>query len=147
MTGHSDFLQELDRLAREAQRQELLFRDEAAAGIARFERDRQFAFRRFNLAREIAAAVVESAGEDEALVGALGVLAREIGWSDESVARERLGDPVRPVAIAIWRASQGKEANVAAAFADFEEWYASARGGPFLALLDREMPERPLVEF
>ena len=41
---------------------------------------------------------------------------------------------------------EATEADPAAALAAFEAWFAGTRGGPFLALMEREIVELPLVE-
>ena len=138
-----DFIQQFDRDAREAQTTEVAFRDEAMAEIARRERLRQFAFRRLDLARILSASAADAEDEEAAIAAQIARLRRELEWEGEdSPLRQRSLEAFRPLALAIWR-----EAEVAAAFTEFETWYEREIGAPFLALLDVEMPERPVVEF
>lgn len=143
----------LDAAAKAAQAAEIAFRRSVADGIARHERLRQFAFRRLGLAQALAAAVAAAETEEAAAAAGAAALQRELGWHSETEARTRILDAFRPVTLAVW--AEGRPAEEAAedgvpvedAFAAFEAWYEAEFGQPFLALLDVEIPEMPVVEF
>lgn len=157
MSAMPGFLADLDAAAIAAQQEELRFSESVAAEIARREREREFAFRRANLARTMVAAAAGADSEEKALALQRASLKRELGWVGEAEPRKAILDAWNGVAAAIWRATprpgaadgarapQG--AGVAAAFATFEAWFQANRGTPFLGLFDHEMPEIPVVEF
>ncbi len=157
MSAMPSFLTDLDSAAVAAQQEELRFRESVAAEIARRERERQFAFRRAGLARTMVAAAAGAESEEQALASQRASLKRELGWVGEAEPRKSVLDAWGQVAVAIWRATPrsgagagvepAQGAGVAAAFKAFEAWYQDARGTPFLALFDHEMPEIPVVEF
>ena len=136
--------------ASEAHRKETAFVKEFDAELARHRRAREFAYRRLGLVRDLAKSAYAAA--DGACVGRqLEVLRTELGWHDCSAHQERVIEAFRQVAEAIGaRFVAGTEqggASVASAFGAFEDWYEKETGRPFLALLDHEIPELPLVDF
>lgn len=157
-----EYLDKLDRFARGESAAEDAYRREIAEKMAALERQRAFAFRRLNLVRTIAESV--AAAPDEERAAALGNAAcmREIGWTGASEPQREVMARFAPVAVAIWRvavaasadpASAGeqekeaaKPAEIDAAFADFEAWYAANRKGTFWNLMDQEPLNLPLVE-
>lgn len=160
------FLAVLARAATAAQREEIAFRDSISAEIARRERDRQFAFRRLDLARTMAGAIASAATPEDAVRAQLAALKADLGWHSETVARAKILSAWTAVAEAVWRhrplpaaaASDGSGATAASpagpegpsvedAMAAFEAWYEAEHGQPFLALMDQDIPEIPVVEF
>lgn len=150
-----EFLGELDRAAIAAQQDELEFRKSVAEGIARRERARQFAFRRLDLARTMLTAARSAESEQDAVKRQIAALKSEFGWHSDTGARPRIYAAWEPVALAIWRSLPAKDgvtkdtsrASVGEAMLAFEAWYQAEAGHPFLALLDHEIPEMPVVEF
>ncbi len=155
MTQSSPVLAALHEAAIAAQKAELAFRESIAAEMARRERERQFAFRRLEIVREMMRALTPAEGEDAAVAAQRAALKRELGWVGESEARRRILEAWLPVAAAIWHASPAAAdkgappagTSVQAALATFEAWYEREMGTPFLALMDQEMVEIPVVEF
>jgi hypothetical protein len=148
MTAFATWLETLTADARAASIAEQQYQKEAARRAAELKTERAFAWRRLNLMRAIAAAVRPA--EDAAAATAAGRVAmlREVGWNGATQAQRDVADRFDPVVLAVWAATRpdaqdGGEA--AAALAEFEAWYAE-RGTPFLALMEREIPELPLVE-
>ncbi len=96
-----------------------------------------------------AAAAVAGAEDAEtaARAGGAAVLA-EAGWSGTAEPQAAVAAAFAPVARALWSSGRdGTGDDPMAALAEFEAWYAGARGGDFLALMEREVVELPLVEF
>lgn len=153
--GTPGFLGRLDGKAKAAQAAEIAFRQTVTAEIARHERQRQFAFRRLGIARVLAAAVADADEEADAVEAGGHALRRELDWFSGSETRTRVLAAARPLILAAWAAvrADGEAADagtadaVEEAFAAFEAWYEAETGAPFLALLDQEVPETPLVEF
>jgi len=155
-----DFIAELEQAAVAAQKEEMDFRNRVGAEIERRERDRQFAFRRVGLARAMAAAAQGAKDEDEAVERQIVALRTELGWHSDRGQRGKILQAWKAVARAIWAglpesreapvsaAADGAPApSVSAAVRTFEAWYSAEIGTPFLALLDHEIPEMPVVEF
>ena len=69
-----------------------------------------------------------------------------VGWTGAAEAERAVAERFAPVAAAVRAAARDEPADPAAALADFEAWYAAERGVPFLALMEREIVELPLVE-
>jgi hypothetical protein len=170
-------LARLEQVAIAAQRAEIDYQNNFAAELTRLERVRQFAFRRLELVRRMAAAG-DVADDEQSVRRQSAALIEEIGWHGDTERRRMLLEAWRPVALAVWRELErsrpgaGKasetatgtatgrggegpggtrapasEAGIAEAFAVFEARYEAEVGTPFLALLDREMVETPVVEF
>lgn len=157
-TADADFIADFNARAVAAQREEIDFRQNIAAEITKRERRRQFAFRRLDLAKTMAAAAHGAKDQADAVSQQLAALKRELDWHSDSEARTRVLDAWRPVAEAIWLGIAPEEGSeqprqaaapdaVALALAEFETWYEAKHGSPFLALLDVEIQELPLVEF
>ena len=142
----------LQAAADRAAEAETSFRRESTQRIATLARERSFAYRKLNLVRAVAGAVVMAENED-AVAGLAGaVLRREFGWSSDSDARAAVLDRFAPVALAIFRSFVSPEkdsgcADVLAALAAFEAWYAETHSGPFWALFDHYVPETPVIDF
>lgn len=173
MTAAQDFVGRLHQAAVAAQQAELAFRRDVARIIAEHERERQFAFRRVDIARTMEKAARGAATLEQALAAQEAALRREFGWHGDNEQRRRILDAWRAVATAVAASlgivETGEDAAAAApaplpalratapeavdpdAVADamrrFEAWYEQEVGTPFLALLDHEIPEMPVVEF
>lgn len=146
----------LDAAAKAAQAAEIAFRQSVADGIARHERQRQFAFRRLGLVKAVAAAVAAAETEEAAVTAGTVAVQRELDWHSESDTRTRILDAFRTVTLAVWAEARPNDDQPAAdaepvpvedAFAAFEAWYETEIGQPFLALMDVEYPVLPVVEF
>lgn len=161
MTEHA-FIAELEDAAKAAQRAEIAFRKGIAAEIARHERDRQFAFRRVDLASRMAVAAQDRSARDEAIAAQIAALRAELGWYGDTPERTRIIEAWNKVAEAIWRETHGGDggkagadagagagagASVAASMLAFEAWFETEFGKPFLELFDQEIEELPVVEF
>jgi hypothetical protein len=116
---------------------------EAARRAAELREQRAFAWRRLNLVRATTAAVRGADGPEAIAAAGRRTLLAEAGWSGATEAQREVADRFVPVAEAL---AAGGEADPAAALAAFEAWYAETRQAPFLALMEREVVELPLVE-
>jgi hypothetical protein len=147
MTGFAAYLDSLDAAARAASTAERGWQAEAARRAAELKVERAFAWRRLNLVRAVAAAVRAAEDEPTALAAGRAAMLREVGWTGATEAQRQVAEAFAPVVVAV-RAATAEEggADPAAALAGFEAWYAEARGAPFLALMDREPLDLPLVE-
>lgn len=150
------FLGELHAAAVAAQQDEMSFRNNVAAEMARRERERQFAFRRVELARRMLVAASTAKSREEAVKQQIAALKTEFGWYADTGLRPRIYEAWTPVAEAVWHSLPKPAENAAApqagvsvqaAMRTFEVWYETEIGSPFLALLDHEIPEMPVVEF
>lgn len=145
------FIEALAADAAAARDAEATFRREAAARIALLANERAFAFRRLALVRATADAVAGAEDEAVAVAAALAALRARLGWGEDSEARSAVLSRFAAVAAALYAATDpvrdGGTADVAAALAGFEGWYAEAYGVPFWALFEHEIPETPRVDF
>ncbi len=140
-----------ERAAEDAHRAEAGYAKQFEAELATRKRAREFAFRRLGLMREL----LKSAGGDDhgaAIAAQVSCLKTELGWHDLAPLKEKTLDEFRKLAAVIHACtglSEGKKKppDIAKAFAAFEAWYEAETGAPFLALLDHELPEMPLVDF
>ena len=121
--------------------------------LARRKRAREFAFRRLGLVRQLVKAAGGD-GDEAAIAAQVDCLRAELGWHELSPAKEKIVAEFRKLASAIRACAAGKDAkskkaqpSIAAALAEFETWYEKETGAAFLALLDHEIPEMPLVDF
>lgn len=153
-----EFLGPLAEAAALAQREEIDFRDSVGREIEKRERARQFAFRRLSLAEIMLKAARRAADVDAAVAAQTAALRAEFSWHGESEQRKRIIAAWRPVALAVWdvvkppsdEAETTEDApppDIAAALAEFERWYAAEFGTNYLAILDQEIEELPVVEF
>lgn len=137
------FLVRLEEDAAAAARREQEFRREAAARIERLEAERAYAYRRFNVLKDMARAAQGCETAEEGCRAQLVHVFRDIGWiaaslddlgEDKKEAAERL----KPVAEAIYMAVRTEGAADAEAiaperlFAEFEDWFLEAHGKRFL---------------
>ncbi|WFP62863.1 hypothetical protein [Mesorhizobium sp. WSM4904] len=142
------FLLELRTAAESAKAVETSFRQEAARQIAVLEQDRAFAFRRLNFMQMIADAMAAAESEDIAVANAFAALRTRLGWDADSEARSEVISHFAPVALAMFRDTNGNQsAIIRAALADFEHWYSEARGSGFWTLFEQQMPDTAVVDF
>jgi hypothetical protein len=166
MNRDDQLLAQLAEVATAAQREEIAFRDNIGREIDKRERARQYAFRRLSLAELMLQAARASDDEDKAVAAQTATLRAEFGWYGESETRKRIFAAWRPVALAVWAAVRPppEEAeseaetrpvageprpppDIAAALGAFERWYEAEFGSNYLAILDQEKQELPVVEF
>ncbi|MFN3745531.1 MAG: hypothetical protein ACK4TL_12570 [Hyphomicrobiaceae bacterium] len=151
-------LRPLADAAAAAQREEISFRDNVGREIERRERARQYAFRRLSLAELMLKAAHGAEDEEKAIAAQTAALRAEFGWHGESEPRKRIFAAWRPVALAVWAATrppaEETEAagivpppDIADALLAFERWYEAEFGSNYLAILDQEKQEYPVVEF
>jgi hypothetical protein len=155
-TPQPSYLAELEAIANAAQRAEIDYRAAVAAEIAKRERTREFAFRRLALARSMASALRSAKDGENALAPQISALKRELGWNTETESRKKIIEAWKGVAAAIAArerpdkfagTASAPSVDVGRAFAAFEDWYRGEFNSEFLALLDHEIPEVPVVEF
>lgn len=159
MTGQTltAFLDGLERDAHAASVAEENFRREIAERLRALEQERAFGFRRFNLMRSVIDAVASGQDEEEALAKGRETVAQELQIGAETAVNLETLQRFEPVLRACWEACTAAggtadadkgdtAAAVAAALKEFEAWFASARNGSFLSLMDHEIVELPLVE-
>ena len=146
-----DLLQSFAAAAAVAHMAEAAHATEFEAELAKRKRARDFAFRRLNLMRALAEPATAAGSEEAAVASVLAALKLELGWFEDSPYKLRMLDAFRPVAEA--RRAQlcpveGQPCPpLIEAFTAFEIWCQKETGTPFLALLDHEIPEMPLVDF
>lgn len=162
MNRDNQLLAPLAEAAAVAQREEVTFRDNVGREIDKRERARQYAFRRLSLAELMLDAARATDDAEKAVVAQTAALRAEFGWHGESEPRKRIFAAWRPVALAVWSAVRphpdeaeteaaagGSEPppDIAAALGAFERWYEAEFGSNYLAILDQEKQELPVVEF
>lgn len=135
-----------------AQNAEITFRNNIAAEIARHEKERQFAFRRINILERMLKAANGAESEADAITAQRAALKSLLGWHADTDARKPILDGWSAVAAAVWHHRSGEPDEVAGpsvpdALRAFEAWYFTEYGAPFLAMLDQEVEELPVVEF
>ncbi len=151
------YLDALEHTAHDVSAAEERYRREAAVRFRELEQQRAFAFRRLNLMRTVAAAVAGIEEEAEAQAAGGAAFLRELDWTGATESQRQTLEQFRPVILAAWRLScaeaEGAESGAAAdgaalarALAAFEQWFAGARNGAFLTVMEREIVELPLVE-
>lgn len=148
----ASFLAGLKAAADRAAATEADFRRETAQRIAVLERERSFAFRRFNFMRKVVSDITKAKDEEEALGRAAATLRDELGWSGDSEARNAVLDRFASVTRAVLRslgehAAEDTATGVDEALAAFERWYGQTHATAFWALFDQYMTQTPLVDF
>jgi hypothetical protein len=82
---------------------------------------------------------------------ALATLRVRLGWESDSEARAAVLARFAPVAQAVFATLKPNDdngkADVAAALAQFETWYAQTQTTPFWTLFEHDIPETPRVDF
>lgn len=138
------FLTELHARAQTAAAEETAWRREAARRGRLLETVRAHAFRRWNLLRDLAAAMPgEPEDRDAAVAHGLAQLRQRLGWPDPpDPSRQAVLDALRPVALALLGEGEPDEAVAA-----FEAWFEARTGGSFWALLDQPVQDMPVVDF
>ena len=154
MTPGPSFLDDLKRATERATAAEHDFRREIAQRIKALERERAFAFRRFNLMRAIADVVASAESEEIAVAGATALLRAKLGWSSDSEARSAVLSRFAPVAQAMFASLAPSDddnapppPDVVAALGEFERWYGETHPNPFWVLFENYIPETPVVDF
>ncbi len=147
MSDRPAFLSELDRLAIEAQQEEIRFRRSFAEEVEKRERARVFAFRRAGFLARMTDLC--GAAEDEAAACAVvrAGFSTEFGWHGQTGARDAILERFDLVTRSIRACLAGGEADPASEMTAFETWYEETTGAAFLALFDQEPFEAPVVEF
>jgi hypothetical protein len=142
-----------EQAAEDAHRAEADYAKQFEAELARRKRGREFAFRRLGLVRDLVRAACAESSE-AAIAAQIDCLRSEVGWHELSPAKEKIVEEFRNLASVIHAnatatdaAAKQPQPTIAKAFAAFEAWYETETGAPFLALLDHEIPEMPLVDF
>ena len=145
------FFDTLEAAARQAETAEEQYRREAAQRIAALERERAFAFRRLNLMRAVADAVVQAEDEEIAVARVLAMLRDRLGWASDSEVRARVLSQFSRVGQAVFRdlvaPDDAPAISVERALAEFEAWYAGSHPTPFWGLFENYIPETPRVDF
>jgi hypothetical protein len=130
---------------------ETKFREQAARQITLLERERTFAFRRFNLMSAVADAAAQAENEDAAVENALAVLRAKLGWGTDSDGRAEVLVRFAPVGLAIYQSMAPEHEKpveqVQTALGIFEAWYAETHPAPFWTLFDLYTSETPRVDF
>jgi hypothetical protein len=147
----AEILAQFEDAARQAHMAEENFAKEFDAELARRRRERTFAYRRLGLMKELSAAALAAPTAEAAVTAQLDCLCREVGWHEVTPAKNIILEHFKPVAQSIRAHCTGEDAESCAipgaAFANFEKWHLAETGSAFLALLDHEIPEMPLVDF
>ena len=146
ITTAAALIDALTAAARTASIAEQEHQKEAARRAAELRLARAFAWRRLNLVRATAAAVQGAEGPEAVAAAGRATLLAEAGWTGATEAQREVAEKFVPVAQAVAAAAAGEAADPAAALVAFEAWYAETRQVPFLALMEREVVELPLVE-
>lgn len=157
-----DFLSALRNAATQAQNEEISFRNNVGREIEKRERARQYAFRRLSITELMAQAARGAEDEERAIAAQTAVLRAEFGWHGDTEPRRRIFAAWQPVARAVWAAVRppppaeaipsalppsSPPPDIGVALAAFEAWYLAEFGSNYLAILDQEMQELPVVEF
>ncbi len=167
-------LSTLETHAVEAAAAERGFRESYATEIARLERERQRAWRRFNFLAALVAADASAVDREASRSFQRAAAIDELDWPDsdpstatlleamtplaDAVHDERLlatsdletqtpDDRPVPVSASIEDPAAARAPAILFALAAFEERYEEIRGKPFAAQFDRTFAETPLVDF
>jgi hypothetical protein len=129
------------------------FRSQLAARIKELEKQRAFAFRRFNLMKEVSGVIAGAESEEIAVAVATAVLRAKLGWASDSEARMAVVSNFAPVAQAMFaslapvESEDEEKPDVIGKLKEFEAWYAETHPNPFWVLFENYMPETPVVDF
>lgn len=142
------WLETLAEAAREANAAEQQHQKDAARRAAALKEARAFAWRRLNLMRAVAGAVRSAEDAETAAAAGRAAMLRQVDWTGATQAQRDVAERFAPVTLAVWAATRpdAGAGDAVAELAAFEDWYAAERAGPFLALMEREIVELPLVE-
>jgi hypothetical protein len=156
MIDDHPFIAALRKDARKCERAEDEFRRTMNQRVAELAEARAFANRRMNLMLYLLEMVARTEEREIAVAQAIASLRTRLGWHDDSQARGEVLTEYAKLAASAFAATREpneKEEvakpcpDVAEALADFEAWYAAARGKPFWMLFEHDMPETQLVDF
>ena len=151
MTVVASFVGKLRAEAERAATAEAAFRREAAEKTALLERERAFAFRRFNLMRTVADGVATAGDEEIAAATGVGILRSRLDWTEGSDRQAAILSQFAAVARALFACrseeAEAKVSDAAQALAEFEAWYEQAHGAPFWGLFDQPIEDTPRVDF
>jgi hypothetical protein len=144
MSDAAEFMAGLHAQANAAAAEETAWRQEAARRGELLERARAHAFRRWNVLRELSAAMQGDAEDREAAVArGLAQVRQRLGWPDvPDASRQAVLEALRPVAEALLGNGEPQEAVAA-----FETWFETRTGASFWALLDQPVYDTPVVDF
>jgi hypothetical protein len=148
------FLDELRCTAEAIEQEEAAYRRESRRRLEGLEIERTRAFRRYNILKDMVAAVRD---EPAASIAAqVAVATTQSGWSDAREGYTDVRDHLNSIATLIHAQLQrpaeatsvALDGDVRAALASFEAWHRERFGMDFLDLLGREAPSfQPLVDF
>jgi hypothetical protein len=153
MKSCAPFLATLELAASRSAQAESDIRREWAERLKTLERERAFAYRRFNFMRAIAEAVATAESEEIGVATAAAAMRAKLGWWDESDARTEVLSRFAPVAQQVFAdlvpvvEEEAPPPDVLGALAAFETWYRETHPHPFWMLFENGMPETPLVDF
>jgi len=152
MTPALSFLDTLKAATVNTETAEVAFRREVEERTKMLERERAFAFRRFNLMRMVADAIATAESEEVAVAATLAMVRIKLGWESDSDARTEVLTRFAPIAQAAFKSLSPPESDkpppdVLKALAEFETWYASTHPAPFWVLFEHYIPETPRVDF
>jgi hypothetical protein len=153
MGATQSYLDALKRSAEHSAAAEDAFRREIAERTRLLEKQRSFAFRKFNVMKEISAVIAGAESEEIAVAAATAVLRAKLGWVNDSDARSEVVSNFAPVAQAIFAnlaPSEGDDEakpDVIKSLAEFEAWYQQTHPHPFWFLFENYIPETPVVDF
>jgi len=144
MSAAAEFLAGLHAQANAAAAEETAWRKEAARRGKLLEQARAHAFRRWNVLRDLSAAMQGDAEDREAAVArGLAQVRQRLGWPDvPDASRQAVLEALRPVALALLGEGEPAETVVT-----FESWFEARTGGSFWALLDQPAYDTPVVDF
>jgi hypothetical protein len=161
-TATEDLIARLQADCTAAEQAERSIRASVDSQIKAAQEARAFAWRRLNALSDMAKVAAREEDPEASIEAQLVALFREIGWIEGGLAElgegaQPLIERLRPVAQALHAQAHpvhdDKEETCAGeidplkAFRDFEAWYESERGQPFLQVFERYVPPTPLVEF
>lgn len=130
---------------------EAALRKRLEAEILGLERQRAFAHRRLNFMRLLSDSVQSADSEDDAVASGRAVVRAELGWQNESEAREETLAQLSPVIAMTFNCvcstdAQQSASEVVKALAEFESWYEARFERAFWVLLEQQVEDLPLVE-
>jgi hypothetical protein len=152
VTHAASFVGRLRAEAESAAAAEAAFRSKAAEKIALLERERAFAFRRFNLMRAVADGVASAEDEEIATAAGVSILRSRLDWTGGGDTQAAILSQFAAVARALYLCRtediETEMSDAAAqALAEFEAWYEQTRGTPFWDLFDQPIEDTPRVDF
>jgi hypothetical protein len=151
MTPLTPYIDGLQAAAENLAAQETAFRRETAERIKVLERERAFAFRKFNLMRSVADGVANAEDEEKAIGATTAILCSRLDWTGGNESQREALDRFAAVARAVFACSKSAEPSqtsaIGAALNAFETWYESVHRVPFWALFEQPMVETPRVDF